>query len=121
MMEITQDWLKEHFDYDSNGFLILKKYWNDRVNCRRYLGDKMVAGYEKGKTRADRYERIAIEKSYYLIHHLIWFWHYGYMPEFEENLVMDHRDTNKSNNRIQNLRWISQTENNHYNMRRKSA
>lgn len=114
---ITKEFLREHFDYDSNGYLVIKKYWNDRVNCRRSIGERMTASYKKGKTRADRYERIVINGIYYLIHHLIWFWHYGYMPEFEECLVMDHRDMNKLNNRIENLRWISYSENNHYNER----
>ena len=117
-MEVTQRFLKKHFDYDLEGYLIFKEPWNDNCN-HRPIGCRMVARYQKGKTRADRYERIVIDGDYYLVHHLIWFWHYGYMPGFEENLVMDHKDADKLNNRIQNLRWITHKENNHYNMKRK--
>jgi hypothetical protein len=119
-MEITQKFLKKHFGYDPEGYLIFKEPWNDNWT-HRPTGCRMIAGYQKGKTRADRYERIVIDSVWILIHHLIWFWHYGYMPEFEEKLVMDHIDGNKLNNRIQNLRWVTQKENNHFNMKRRSG
>jgi hypothetical protein len=78
----------------------------------------MVARYEKGRTRADRYERIVIEGVWYLVHHLIWIWHFGDIDELRKQFVMDHENWDKLDNRIENLRWVTDSENNHYNMKR---
>ena len=47
---------------------------------------------------------ISIYKKPHQVHRLIWFWHHGYFPE----KGLDHSDQDKSNNRIENLREISQ-------------
>lgn len=48
------------------------------------------------------------------IHRLVWLWHHGWLPE-----VVDHIDRDKGNNRIENLRAATHTENK-YNTDRKS-
>lgn len=43
----------------------------------------------------------------YSVHQLVWLWHYGSWSK----LRLDHRDQNKINNRIENLRAISHNDN----------
>lgn len=49
------------------------------------------------------YHSICINKKMYLTHRLVWLYVYGYFPE---NYI-DHIDRDKSNNRISNLREVS--------------
>ena len=42
------------------------------------------------------------------MHRLIWYWHYGELPEDEE---INHKDGNKANNKINNLEMITHKEN----------
>jgi len=49
------------------------------------------------------YLAVKIMQRTYLVHRIIWLWHYGYLPENP----IDHVDRNKRNNRIENLREVS--------------
>lgn len=82
--------LKEQFDY-KEGFLICKKT------------NKAV-----GVLRADGYYQVSYQNVQYLIHRLIWVWHGN---DLNKDLVIDHKDNDPSNNRIENLRQITQSEN----------
>jgi hypothetical protein len=52
-------------------------------------------------------------KSVKLVHRLIYPSFYPY-----QNKQIDHKDQNKTNNHIDNLRWVSQTENQHNTQKR---
>jgi hypothetical protein len=93
---LTQEYLKEIFDY-SNGFLYNK---TTRSN-RKKAGS--IAGYY----RQDGYHMISVNCKRLLTHRLIYMWHYGFMPEF-----LDHADGNNKNNKIENLRIATKSENN---------
>lgn len=90
---LTQTKVKKLFDYDANtGNLIWK------VSLRN-TNIGMIAGT---RDKSD-YTQISFDYNRYQAHRLIWLWYYGYMPENQ----IDHIDRNKTNNRIENLREVS--------------
>lgn len=93
---LTQERIRYLFDYcPTNGTLI----W--RVNRRgRFARQGVVAG------NAGRYVRIAVDCKQYSAHSLIWLWHYGTYPN-----ELDHINQNKHDNRIENLRLCSRSQN----------
>ena len=64
----------------------------------------------------------SIKRSYCIaVHRLFFYWHYGYLPK-----LVDHKDTNSQNNKIENLRELSQSQNQrnsnkNYNRKRKPS
>jgi hypothetical protein len=69
------------------------------------------AGYSHGK-----YRSIRISKRAYKEHRLVWIWHYG---EIVENLVIDHMNGDRIDNRIENLRILTNSQNLHNSERKR--
>ena len=68
-----------------------------------------VAGKPAGNNcKKDVYAYIMINKNNWLAHRLAWFLYYGYYP----TVMIDHRDRNRANNKIDNLKEVTGTENN---------
>ena len=86
---ITQNLLKELFHYD-DGKLIRKSNGKSAV-------------IPMGKTR---YERVTIKGKAYALHRMIYLWNYGSLPD-----TIDHIDGNRENNKIENLREVTQQQN----------
>lgn len=95
-IEELNEYLHEHFKYDDvNGELIYIK----RVASRTDIGDVV------GSVNAGGYRHTTIKGVHYYVHHLIWVFHFGSWPE-----ELDHIDRNPSNNRIENLRLTTKTQ-----------
>lgn len=94
-MDLTQARVRELFDY-KDGFL----YW--RIKPSR----DTVIGALCGCERNDGYRVITIEGRKYLAHRIIFFWHYGFLPR-----SIDHIDRDPRNNRIENLRQATHSQN----------
>jgi len=94
----SQEILKQNFIY-ANGFLIHK---NIRVGVKQ----GSIAGYESKTTG---YISIGLNSSKYRAHRLIWIFHHGYSPSDD----IDHIDGNKTNNKIENLRVLTRSQNLH--------
>lgn len=68
---------------------------------------RIPAGTVAGSQREDGYRFIFIDGRSYLLHRVIWFYVNGRWPEN----VIDHRDGNPDNNRLANLRDVTQEQN----------
>lgn len=97
-IEITQDLLKQLFDY-RGGFL----YWKTKTSPSSHNNiGKRAGGLDK---KANRY-RIKINGKLYFSARLIFFYHTGEWPE-----TVDHSNHNTTDDRIEKLRAASKTEN----------
>ena len=90
--------LKELFKYE-NGLLIriVKTSNNTKV------GD--VVGTS---TDTAGYAMVTIDGAIQKVHRMIWIYHNG---AIEDKYIIDHKDRNKSNNKIENLRKVTKQEN----------
>ncbi len=94
----TQARLKFLFDYRDDGVLI----WKNPQARRCKVGD--VVGY----LMPDGYTRVAVDGDKHYLHRLIKQWHEGNIKQDE---VIDHHDNNPANNKIKNLKSLTQKEN----------
>ena len=93
---ITQSRIHELFDY-RDGQLIRKVAKGNRAKAGTVAGSPHVKGYIT----------ICVDYKSYLAHRLVFLFHHGYMPEF-----IDHKNQNKKDNRIENLREATKAQNN---------
>lgn len=84
---LTQIRLKELFLYDEFTGLFIRKKTNKVT----------------GTLHKEGYIQISVDCKLYLAHRLAWLYMYGNFPK----LKIDHKDCNKANNRISNLRDVS--------------
>ena len=85
------------FNY-KNGAL----YWNFQVRPYQDLNK------EAGTTEKDGYRRLMYKGVTYPVHRVIWIMHYGDIPK---NHVIDHLNHKRADNRIENLRIATQSQN----------
>ena len=91
-MQITYERVREVLRYD-NGKLIWEKP----------LSKCVKKGSVAGHINSYGYRMIGIDYGLYRAHRLIWLYHYGYFPENG----LDHKNRDKSDNRLGNLRESS--------------
>ena len=96
-MEITQELLKELFDYREDGNLIRK---------RSTGGNGNTAGKKLGWLDQTGYIHTKVKGKFFRLHRLIYMYHHGELPE-----QLDHINRNKLDNRIENLRPADGFEN----------
>lgn len=87
---VTQQRLKELFSYNADGTFVRHKDGN-QVKCN--IGTR-------------RYLRVGVDGKAESLHRLIFLYHHGYLPK-----VIDHIDNDRLNNRIENLRAVTQSQN----------
>jgi Demerecviridae HNH endonuclease len=97
MAKVSHRRLLSVLDYDADTGIMI---WKKQLSGRRRAGT--VAGSIGGSG----YWRIRIDGVEYLAHHLAWFYVYGVWPK-----RLDHKDTDKLNNRILNLRPATVSQN----------
>jgi len=95
MTTLSQEQLKEWFNYHSDGYLV----W-------AVSRGKAKAGKKAGMIHKNGYLRTGINGKVYSNHRLIYIWHYGKTSKF-----IDHIDGNPLNNKINNLREANAIEN----------
>ena len=95
---ITQKRLHELFEYREDGNLIRKI----SITSNAKVGD--VVGCPIGRG----YMQVRINYKHYFLHRLIFLYHHGYLTK---GMQMDHIDGNSENNRIENLREVTNGQN----------
>lgn len=94
---ITQELLHSMFSYDPiTGSLLFKTHL---AGTRK----RQVAGYGQNKG----YLSVSIQNKKYLLHRLVWMFHHGSFPKKQ----LDHINGIKRDNRIENLREATDSEN----------
>lgn len=96
--ELTAQRLREVLDYDPATGVFTWTAW------RNY--GKAQAGVVAGSTMPVGYVQIRVDYRRYYAHRLAWFYVHGGWPE-----VIDHINGNRADNRIANLRSVSQQVN----------
>jgi hypothetical protein len=92
---LTVERVRDLFDYDPDTGILTRRHF---LNAKRKpVGCKSEHGYL----------RLILDNRSWAVHRVIWLWTYGYFPEGQ----IDHIDGNPANNRIVNLRDVSQSEN----------
>lgn len=94
----TQTRLKELFDYNPETGVFIRK-----MRRGNYMPGE-VAGYKDKKG----YLVIAVDGLAYQAHRLAWVWFYNEDPG---EMLIDHKDTDRSNNSISNLRKATHSDN----------
>ena len=99
-MELTQEYLKDHFYYNKKTGVFVKKIYFDKRGRKR-------GGKEHGSLCENGYIILMINYKRYLSHRLAWFYVKGEWPENE----IDHINGIRSDNRFCNLREASRSQN----------
>jgi hypothetical protein len=92
---MTQQDFIDRFDY-RDGKLFYKK----SKGC-------MKQGSEAGTVNPSGHLKTLIKRKPYLLHRIIFMMHHGYLPK-----MLDHIDGNPANNRVENLRSATWSQNN---------
>jgi hypothetical protein len=96
-VEITQERLKELFDYREDGVFVRKVATSNRVKVGDVVGWKTVGG---------KYVALCVNGDKEYMHRMVFLYHHGYLPKY-----IDHIDGDGTNNRIENLRETTHSEN----------
>lgn len=96
---MTQEYLKSILDYDKETGIFR---WKKKVCCKVVVGK--IAGYKEKRG----YTVMKVDKKQYRAHRLAYLYVYGKLP----NNHIDHINQDKTDDRICNLRDVSQKENN---------
>lgn len=94
---LTQERLKEMFNYN--------KLTGDFIRIKPLKGNQLYGIV--GSLNNDGYISISVDWKRYGAHNLVWLYHYGKFPD----LQLDHINSIKTDNRLENLREVSQAEN----------
>lgn len=93
------------------------EYSNGELFCKTTRGS-VKAGSIAGYTAEDGYRRVCLNGKYFYVHKIIYLLVKGEIPD---NCVIDHKDRNKQNNHIDNLRVATHRENQLNKTRQKSG
>lgn len=93
------DFLKQHIHYDKDTGIFTR--------IKDHVKKKYLAGSVTGVSRPDGYLQIMIDGKIFLAHRLAWLYEFGKVPD--KNI--DHINGDKKDNRIANLRSVTQAVN----------
>ena len=103
---LTPERLRELFHYDPGTGLFTRKIARGREKQGAVVGHKQTKGYLQ----------VEIDGTAYVLHRLAWLYVHGRWPTTQ----LDHRDGDRANNRIANLRESTNVQNSYNRGRPKS-
>lgn len=103
--KITQERLKELFEYREDGTFMRKVSTSNRVKAGDTVGWKTCGG---------KYIGLTVNGKTTYMHRMVFLYHHGHLPQY-----IDHIDGDGTNNKIENLREATQSQN-LCNIKRKS-
>lgn len=95
----------KYFKYEDG-----KIYWIEKTNFHSH---NIKIGQEAGAENGFGYKRVMVNGRHTMVHHIVWVMHNGTIPD---GMEIDHKDHDRSNNRIENLRLVDRL----INMKNKS-
>ena len=95
---LTQETLKQHLHYNPETGIFTRIYSKMRPDC---------IGKQLGCVDGSGYIIISVLDKLYRAHRLAWLYMYGEFPKFD----IDHKNRNKADNRIINLREATRQQN----------
>lgn len=95
---LTKEYVAEFLEY-KDGVL----YWKKKPTAK---ANSIKIGEVAGTVRPDGYSAIKLNYKLYLTHRLIFLLFHGYLPS-----TLDHIDGNPNNNKIENLREATNSQN----------
>ena len=95
---MDKEYVRYLFDYDAS---------EGKLKWKNHLTKSNRNGQYAGSINGKGYYCVTINKKSFRIHRLIWLYHKGFLPD-----IIDHKDLNKLNNRIENLREATIQQNN---------
>lgn len=93
-MKVTKKILRDRYDYLPCGTFVLKRFNRAVRGCDNGNGYLSMGVTIDGRLFTMKY------------HRAIWLWHHGYLPE-----MLDHINRNRTDNRIENLRPCTRSQN----------
>lgn len=109
-MALTKEYLAECFEYDATtGDLIWKERPRDHFNTDAVhkMWNTRFSGTHAGSRSEKGYLRVLIDMRAYMAHRIIWLLVYATWPRDQ----IDHKDGDRANNKLDNLREASPSEN----------
>lgn len=91
------DYIKENYIYEDGNLYRIKPSGGQKIGS--------IAGWTT-ECNGKQYKKINIKNKTYYLHQIIYMYFYGYIPNY-----IDHKDGDSLNNRIENLREATQSQN----------
>jgi len=104
---ITQELVQHYFDYKNDHL-----YWKNVV----HLNQSKLIGQKAGSIHSTGYRHITFMNKQHKAHRLIWLYVYGYLPK-----EIDHIDGNRQNNKLENLREVTRSQNQYNKIMQKNT
>lgn len=93
---------------NANDWKTLLSYEDGKLFWKKRMSSRAAKGALAGTKSKTRYSRIYLKGKEYKVHRIVYMLHHGSIPD---DMVIDHINRDITDNRIENLRIVSQNDN----------